>query len=64
MTGLLQVVIKERADLSQPIKTPEQALAAAAQAVGQEPVIEADLRFQDGRTRLGLFDTGPAPKLY
>lgn len=64
VTGLLQVAIKERADLSQPIKTPEQALAAAAEAVGQEPVIEADLKFEDGRTRLGLFDTGPAPSVY
>lgn len=64
VTGSLSVALKERADLSQPIRTPEQALAAAAQAVGQEPVIEADLKFQDGRTRLGAFDTGPAPKVY
>jgi hypothetical protein len=58
------VALKERADLSQPIKTPEQALAAAAQAVGQEPVIEASLKFQDGRTYLGILDTGPAPTVY
>lgn len=64
VTGLLSVAIKERADLARPIRTPEQALAAAAEAVGQEPVIEADLKFQDGRTRLGAFDTGPAPKVY
>lgn len=64
VTGSLSVALKERADLSRPIRTPEQALAAAAEAVGQEPVIEADLKFQDGRTRLGAFDTGPAPKVY
>lgn len=64
VTGSLNVAIKERADLTQPIRTPEQALSAAAQAVGQEPVIEADLEFQNGRTMLGLFDTGPAPTVY
>lgn len=64
VTGSLNVAIKERADLSQPIRTPEQALAAAAQAVGQEPVIEADLKFDNGRTYLGVIDTGPAPTVY
>ena len=42
----------------------EQALAAAAQALGHEPVIKADLLFQQGRTRLGSFDTGPSPRVY
>ena len=64
VTGVLEVAIKERADPAQPIRTPEQALAAAAQAVGQEPVIEADLKFENGRTFLGAIDTGPAPKVY
>jgi hypothetical protein len=64
VTGALDVAIKERADLSQPIRSPEQALAAAAQAVGQEPVIEASLKFQGGRTYLGILDTGPAPTVY
>lgn len=64
VTGALEVAIKERADPSRPIETPEQALAAAAQAVGQEPVIEASLSFRDGRTFLGVIDTGPAPKVY
>jgi len=64
VTGALNVAIKERADVSQPIKTPEQAVAAAAQAMGAEPVIEADLKFQKGRTYLGILDTGPAPKVY
>lgn len=64
VTGSLNVALKERADLSQPIKTPEQALAAAAEAMGQEPVIEADLQFRDGRTFLGVIDTGPAPTVY
>ena len=64
LTGSLSVALKERADLTQPIKTPEQALAAVAQAAGQEPVIEADLNFRNGRSYLGLIDTGPAPKVY
>lgn len=64
VSGALEVAIKERADLSQPIKTPEQALAAAAQALGREPVIEASLNFRDGRTFLGVIDTGPAPTVY
>jgi hypothetical protein len=64
VTGSLNVALKERADLTQPIRTPEQALAAAAQAVGQEPVIEADLKFENGRTYLGVIDTGPAPTVY
>ena len=64
VTGALNVALKERADISQPIKTPEQAVAAAAQAMGADPVIEADLKFQKGRTYLGILDTGPAPKVY
>lgn len=64
VTGALNVAIKERADLSQPIRTPEQAVAAAAQAMGAEPVIEADLKFDNGRTYLGVIDTGPAPTVY
>ncbi|WP_297506616.1 DUF2125 domain-containing protein [uncultured Caulobacter sp.] len=64
VTGALSVAIKERADPSRPPETPEQAVAAAAQAIGAEPVIEADLKFRDGRTLLGVLDTGPAPKVY
>ena len=64
VTGALNVAIKERADLSQPIRTPEQAVAAAAQVMGAEPVIEADLKFDNGRTYLGVIDTGPAPTVY
>ena len=64
VTGSLSVALKERAAPGQPIRTPEQALAAVAQAAGQEPVIEADLKFQGGRTYLGVIDTGPAPKVY
>jgi len=64
VTGSLNVAITERPDLSKPIRTPEQAVAAAAQAIGQDPVIEADLNFRNGRTLLGAFDTGPAPTVY
>lgn len=64
VTGALEVAIKERVDLTQPIRSPQQALAAAAQAVGQEPVIEASLSFRNGRSFLGMIDTGPAPTVY
>lgn len=64
LTGALEVALKERVNVSQPIRTPEQALAAAAQAVGQEPIIEASLSFRDGRSFLGMIDTGPAPTVY
>jgi chorismate mutase len=56
------VALKERVDPNAKIKTPEQAIAAGAQALGREPVIEASLIFQDGRTRLGTIDTGPSPR--
>jgi hypothetical protein len=64
LQGSLDVALKERVDPNAPIKTPEQAIAAAAQALGREPVIEANLIFQDGRTRLGTIDTGPSPRVY
>ncbi|MDI1364836.1 MAG: DUF2125 domain-containing protein, partial [bacterium] len=63
LQGLLDVKLTERVDPSA-IKTPEQALAAASQALGREPVIQAGLIFQDGRTRLGTIDTGPSPRVY
>ncbi len=64
LTGALEVAIKERVKPGQPIRTPQQALAAAAQAVGQEPIIEASLKFENGRSFLGMIDTGPAPTVY
>ena len=64
LEGALDVSIKERPDLSKPIKTREQMLAAAAEAMGQEPVIKANLKFGDGRTHLGSLDTGPSPRIF
>lgn len=64
VTGALNVAITERPTPGQPVRTLEQAAAAAAQAMGQDPVIEADLNFRNGRTLLGAFDTGPAPTVY
>ncbi|MBO9544289.1 DUF2125 domain-containing protein [Caulobacter sp.] len=64
VTGSLNAALKERTMPGQPIRTPEQAVAAAAQAMGAEPVIEADLKFDNGRTYLGILDTGPAPTVY
>jgi hypothetical protein len=64
LQGLLEVALTERVDPKAAIKTPEQALAAAAQALGREPVIQAGLVFENGRTRLGTIDTGPSPRVY
>jgi len=64
LQGVLDVALKERLDPNAKIRTPEQALAAAAQALGREPVIEANLTFENGRTRLGSIDTGPSPRVY
>ncbi len=64
LQGALDVALKERVDPNAKIKTPEQAIAAVSQALGREPVIEASLIFQDGRTRLGTIDTGPSPRVY
>ncbi|WP_168076899.1 DUF2125 domain-containing protein [Caulobacter sp. SSI4214] len=64
LQGALDVSIKERPDLSKPLKTREQMLAAAAEAMGQEPVIQASLKFGEGRTRLGVIDTGPSPRIF
>ena len=64
LQGKLEVALKERVDPNAPIETAEQALAAAAIALGRDPVIEAGLVFQDGRTRLGTIDTGPSPRIY
>lgn len=63
LQGKLEVVLKERVD-PRAARTPEQILAAAAQALGREPVIEASLILQDGRTRLGSLDTGPSPRVF
>ncbi len=62
--GALEIALKERSDPNAKIRTPEQAIAAAARALGREPVIEASLIFQNGRTRLGSIDTGPSPRIY
>jgi hypothetical protein len=64
LQGSLDVALKERVDANTKIRTPEQAAAMVAQALGREPVIEASLIFQDGRTRLGTIDTGPSPRVY
>lgn len=63
LQGKLEVALKERVD-PKAARTPEQMLAAAAQALGREPVIEASLILQDGRTHLGSIDTGPSPRVY
>lgn len=64
LQGALDVTVREIPTADQAIKSPEAAAAALAQALGRDPTLSATLRFEKGRTRLGLFDTGPAPRVY
>ena len=64
LKGKLDVVVRENPLAGEPPKTPQAALAALAVAAGKDPTLSATLTFQDGRTRLGLFDTGPSPRVY
>lgn len=64
LRGALDVTVRETPTPSQALKSPEAAAAAVAQAIGEDPALSATLSFEDGRTRLGLFDTGPAPRVY
>jgi len=64
LQGALDVTVRELPSPGQALQSPEAAAAAVAQALGQDPTLSATLRFENGRTRLGLFDTGPAPRVY
>lgn len=64
LQGALEVSVKERVDPTARIETAEQALAAAAVALGREPILKARLVFENGRTRMGTIDTGPSPRIY
>lgn len=64
LQGALDVTVREIPTPGQALKSPEAAAAAVAQALGQDPTLSATLKFEKGRTRLGLFDTGPAPRVY
>jgi len=64
LQGALDVTVREVPTHDQAIRSPEAAAAALAQALGRDPTLSATLRFEKGRTRLGLFDTGPAPRVY
>jgi hypothetical protein len=64
LRGALDVTIREIPTPGQALKSPEAAAAAVAQALGRDPTLQATLKFEKGRTRLGLFDTGPAPRVY
>ena len=64
LQGALDVTVREVPSPSQALKSPDAAAAAVAQALGQDPTLSATLKFENGRTRLGLFDTGPSPRVY
>lgn len=64
LRGALDVTVRETPTPGEALKSPEAAAAAVAQAMGQDPTLSAALKFDDGRTRLGPFDTGPSPKIY
>jgi hypothetical protein len=58
LQGALDVTVREIPTPGQALKSPEAAAAAVAQALGRDPTLSATLKFENGRTRLGLFDTG------
>ena len=64
LQGALDVTVRETPTPGQALKSPEAAAAAVAQALGRDPELSATLSFENGRTRLGLFDTGPSPRVY
>ncbi len=64
LQGALDVTVRETPTPGEALKSPEAAAAAVAQALGRDPEISATLKFENGRTRLGLFDTGPSPRVY
>ena len=64
LQGAMDVTVREVPSPGEELKSPEAAAAAVAQALGRDPTLSATLKFEDGRTRLGLFDTGPAPRVY
>lgn len=64
LQGALDVTVREVPTAGQALKSPEAAAAAIAQALGRDPTLSATLKFENGRTRLGLFDTGPSPRVY
>jgi hypothetical protein len=64
LQGALDVTVRETPTPGQALKSPEAAAAAIAQAMGRDPTLSATLIFEDGRARLGLFDTGPSPRVY
>ena len=64
LQGALDVTVREIPTSGQALSSPEAAAAAIARAMGQDPTLSATLIFENGRTRLGLFDTGPSPRVY
>jgi hypothetical protein len=64
LRGALDVTVREIPTPGQALRSPEAAAAAIAQALGRDPTLSATLKFENGRTRLGLFDTGPAPRVF
>ncbi|PXA87504.1 hypothetical protein DMC25_02780 [Caulobacter sp. D4A] len=64
LRGALDVTVREKPSPAEAITDARSAAAAIAAAAGQDPTLSATLDFQNGRTRLGPFDTGPSPQVY
>lgn len=64
LEGALDVTVREKPTPAEAVTDARSAIAAVAAAAGQDPTLSATLRFEDGRTRLGPFDTGPSPQVY
>ncbi|MBO9708475.1 MAG: DUF2125 domain-containing protein [Caulobacter sp.] len=64
LQGSLDVTVRENPIAGDVLKDPRAAIAALAAAAGKDPTLAATLVFDNGRTRLGPFDTGPSPRIY
>lgn len=64
LQGALDVTVREKPTPAEAVTDARSAAAALAAAVGQDPTLSATLQFENGRTRLGPFDTGPSPQVY
>jgi hypothetical protein len=64
LRGTLDVAVREVAPTAGALSSPQAAAAAVKQAVTGDPTLSATLVFENGRTRMGPFDSGPSPRVY
>lgn len=64
LRGALEVTVREVTPPGGALSSPQSAAAAIKAAVTGDPTLSATLVFENGRTRLGPFDSGPSPRIY